>query len=359
MSDHRYEGAPCFLYAPEGQADLVFVDYFPSLQSIASWSIWNQPIHLQHPVPAFFIAPIHGKGLGMIAQRPINAGEMIVTERPVWAGRSRISCAADQTNANGIFHRAAIRGLSEPSRIAFFALANSYPPAQYDVVPGILNTNCLGITVPTRDSRAQQNPGSRTDTETYIACFPTLSRANHDCTPNAHYVFSPATFAGEFRAIRNIAAGEEITITYTSLCAPSAERCAFLATTRFFDCRCATCALPAAQLRVSDARRMCIREMLVKIEEARFPPRIPISELREAVGWARSEGLRVEEGRLLLCGSQVLTVYDGLDVAMGWAKEARKVFETIEGARSEYLRKLDDAYRVHQRMAAAPRPLNI
>jgi SET domain-containing protein len=37
---------------------------------------------------------------------------------------------------------------------------------------------------------------------------------NHDCRPNADYYFDPETLAQHIHAIRPIAAGEEITISY-------------------------------------------------------------------------------------------------------------------------------------------------
>lgn len=37
---------------------------------------------------------------------------------------------------------------------------------------------------------------------------------NHDCRPNAAYHFDPQTARMEVRAVRPIAAGEEITVSY-------------------------------------------------------------------------------------------------------------------------------------------------
>ncbi|KAI0951697.1 hypothetical protein AcV7_007721 [Taiwanofungus camphoratus] len=359
LSDHRYEGAPCFLYLPEGRKDIVFTDYLANLRVIAKWPIWKQNPPMQCHPPSFRVQQVPEKGLGMVAVRAIPTGELIIAERPICVGRRIISCAADQTNANGVFRRAALRGLSSTSRAAILALANSYPSPEFDTIPGILNTNCLAVRVTAEPAAQAKQEVDGEESVTYVGCFPTLSRANHDCAPTANYVFAFATFTGEFRAIRDIAAGEEITITYTPLSAPRAERRAFLARTRFFACTCATCALPPAKARESDARRVRIRDLLRKIEGARFPPRVPLQELQEAVGWARVEGLRVEEAQLLLCGSQVLTVYDELGVAVAWAREARRLFALIEGERSENIRKLDDADRVHHLMTGAPRMLRI
>ncbi|KAH9949138.1 SET domain-containing protein [Amylocystis lapponica] len=366
ISDVRYEGAPGFLYLPSGNPDIVFVDYLPSLGTIAEWPIWTRPHPPQPPpwenAPSFRVQEVPGKGMGMVAVRPIKAGELILAERPLYAARRTLSCAADQTNANGFFYRAALRGLSSRARTIILGLANTYPAGEYDVVPGILNSNCLEIRLPSVSPWANMITDIATDTrdaEAYAGCFPTLSRANHDCTPSANYAFAPGTFVGELRAARDLRAGEEITIAYAPLCATRAERRTFLSNTRFFACACATCALPPAGVLASDTRRMRVRELLSRLEGARFPPRVPLEELRAALGWAREEGLRVEEARVLLSGSQVLTVYEQLAVAVEWAREARRVFAMVEGADSDSLRRLDDADRVHQIMATSRTTLRI
>lgn len=41
-----------------------------------------------------------------------------------------------------------------------------------------------------------------------------VSRFNHDCRPNADYWFDPETLAQHIHATRNIAVGEEISLTY-------------------------------------------------------------------------------------------------------------------------------------------------
>lgn len=41
-----------------------------------------------------------------------------------------------------------------------------------------------------------------------------VSRLNHDCRPNAAYHFNTDTGKMEVRAVRDITAGEEITVSY-------------------------------------------------------------------------------------------------------------------------------------------------
>lgn len=41
-----------------------------------------------------------------------------------------------------------------------------------------------------------------------------VSRLNHDCRPNADYHWDPETLTQHIHAVRPIAAGEEITVSY-------------------------------------------------------------------------------------------------------------------------------------------------
>ncbi|KAJ7463077.1 hypothetical protein B0H11DRAFT_1690369, partial [Mycena galericulata] len=63
-------------------------------------------------------------------------------------------------------------------------------------------------------------------------------KANHDCTPNAHYSFCAQTFTGRFHAVRPIPEGEQITIGYTDLLAPRKRRQEDLSAKYRFACAC-------------------------------------------------------------------------------------------------------------------------
>ncbi|EJD51244.1 hypothetical protein AURDEDRAFT_41952, partial [Auricularia subglabra TFB-10046 SS5] len=93
---------------------------------------------------------------------------------------------------------------------------------------GIFHTNNMELDVtPEPDARHR-----------FVGCFPVLARANHDCGPSANYYFVFGTFCGELRAARDIAAGEEITISYCDLLRPRRERQDRLQSLFAFRCRC-------------------------------------------------------------------------------------------------------------------------
>eukprot|EP01048_Picozoa_sp_COSAG05_P012851 COSAG05_NODE_1320_length_5193_cov_4.563997_2_plen_497_part_00 len=62
---------------------------------------------------------------------------------------------------------------------------------------------------------------------------------NHSCNPNTFVAFYGRTV--QFRCIREVAKGEEITITYTDLYLPRPVRRAKLLTSHCFECSCARC----------------------------------------------------------------------------------------------------------------------
>ncbi|KAK0227943.1 hypothetical protein IW262DRAFT_1347921 [Armillaria fumosa] len=88
------------------------------------------------------------------------------------------------------------------------------------------------------------------------------SRANHDCCPNTNFFFSTPTFTGEFRAMRKVAKGEEITVTYISLDDPKQTRQRALQDGYHFTCTCETCSAPSG---ASDMRRSELSALMEKM----------------------------------------------------------------------------------------------
>jgi len=74
-----------------------------------------------------------------------------------------------------------------------------------------------------------------------IGCglFPSASMFNHSCEPNCVFVCNGRELS--IRTVRAVAAGEQLSYTYTQLYQPSASRQQELLDSRFFNCRCARC----------------------------------------------------------------------------------------------------------------------
>ena len=79
-----------------------------------------------------------------------------------------------------------------------------------------------------------------------LSIFPTSSMVNHSCRPNAVAIFDLVGASGaacriNIRAIRPIASGEEVCISYIGLTQKSAMRRQVLKQDYFFDCQCEAC----------------------------------------------------------------------------------------------------------------------
>ncbi|KAJ7099445.1 hypothetical protein B0H15DRAFT_944861 [Mycena belliarum] len=296
VADDRLPGDAHYLFLPPKNAHIVFVDSLESVQTISKWALWDEPPPSPLPDPPFLIQDCGAMGVGMCARRPIARGELIMLERPVYVSNPNVRIHIDQKAA---FYTGALAGLSPTTQAAIAALRNAHPVSD-DVshLRGILLTNALAAKVP------------HTATP-YPALFPYLCRANHACTPNAHYTFDATTCTGYLHALRAVAAGEEITIGYTDLAAPRAQRRAELRTRYAFECTCAACGLPEARGAASDARRAAIGAYLTRMKTGgKVPPGAHRAAVEVLVRAAEEEGL-VECASILALSALRIAQRDG------------------------------------------------
>jgi hypothetical protein len=122
-------------------------------------------------------------------------------------------------------------GLSSPAELAPFGIASA--GALVDMLSRFA-TNALGLSDPALAPLG-------------VYASPPVALLNHACAPNAAAVFPElgAEPGREVRvrvvAIRDIAAGEEITTAYVDTTLPTALRRAALSETYRFDCSCSLC----------------------------------------------------------------------------------------------------------------------
>jgi hypothetical protein len=84
----------------------------------------------------------------------------------------------------------------------------------------------------------------------------TASFVINSCGPNARFDWNLTSFTGSVHAVRPIAAGEEVTVSYTHLLTSRDTRRARLRDSHLFECNCAFCCLPhACDIASSDQRR--------------------------------------------------------------------------------------------------------
>ncbi|KAJ6504579.1 hypothetical protein C8R47DRAFT_151451 [Mycena vitilis] len=326
--------APCYLYVPQGKNTTVVVDTSRSILDLVERSPWKDPLRAHKP--AFKIKQVEGKGLGMVATRPIKAGELVIAERPVYIQRFdevTLQIPTDYTYFNGRLVLGALEGLAPASQNAFRALKNVHG-AENHVLWGTLKTNAIRH----RMDADYKGPD-------YAGLFPSMSRANHSCTPNLQFIFSAETFAGEFRAVKPIAPKEELCMNYTDVLAPRLMRQSELEQRYGFQCECTACSAGSFE---SDRRRAQISEAVQVLEAAMVKDghagNAPISatEMEEAIRLAEREGLMVNAAQMYVYGTSRLLWLRDIPRAKQWSVAAGKRMTLFEGKRSPSVKTMSE-----------------
>ena len=198
----------------------------------------------------FEVAPFPDRGLGLRAVEDIQEGELVLTERHV--GRSLVK----------LLHRT-----RDPDIIRYLANRKEGP------IPAALK-NLVNTEVGEENKSAvlalyDPNPEGPADeklTRIYIknewadGLFLTCSRMNHSCKP-AVQMSSDDEVESEVRAMREIKAGEEITVSYlrSSDLGIKEERAEKLWKGWGFQCVCSVCSLSGAARGRNDRLRWNIR----------------------------------------------------------------------------------------------------
>ncbi|RYP71759.1 hypothetical protein DL770_008077 [Monosporascus sp. CRB-9-2] len=165
--------------------------------------------------------------MGCFATRDIAVGSVILVEQPLLVVRE------DGPIRNLI---QAFDALNEDQQREFFTLHPDDDMAKYFKVDSIFSANCFYLYDAPGDTDEPGNNG----------VFAQASRFNHSCDPNVSYglTWSPGNWAS--RAKRNIRAGEELTINYTSIAYPLKRRQDELLYGWGFECQCSACVEDAA-----------------------------------------------------------------------------------------------------------------
>ena len=188
---------------------------------------------------AFAVVPVAGKGVGCVATRDIHVGERLLAERPLIAIEH--STVARCRGWSGPLE-AALCALTSAERQTFFALSqNSLRFGTEKSMEGVFRTNSMPF------RRASDQPVS--------GIFATAARLNHSCDPCATYKYNHALGMMTVHAIKNIASGTELTVSYGfegSLLRNDRQR--RLRDSFGFECTCSKCSLSGAALQESERR---------------------------------------------------------------------------------------------------------
>lgn len=181
----------------------------------------------------YAIREIAGKGKGLVATTRIAKGTRLLSEAPVF------TVPRDNSNIQaleGIVENE-VKRLNDDQRREFFDLTNIHGNAHSRAL-GIARTNVLPL-----GSNAR-----------YGGLFIEASRINHSCRHNSQNTWNENIKRLTVHALRDIEAGQEITISYLASTSEYADRQRFLKEKFKFECRCELCSLPRAQRKRSDAR---------------------------------------------------------------------------------------------------------
>nr|GAT49083.1 predicted protein [Mycena chlorophos] len=210
--------------------------------------------------PGWRVAPIPGKGVGLVATRALKQGEIILTERPLLIIPAFVDCPVPEsfTQEQKMQHvfdewerfaQPSVERMTEWRRRVFFELYNGDRESGSGPIMGVVQTNGIGL----RDLQ----PGVGGKLGAYVAVCEMISRLNHSCSPNTQPIFSRTQFAYNLYAVRDVAEGEELTWQYTPTLQPQAERAEACAAYGFI-CDCPFCTAAPERIAQSDARRQAI-----------------------------------------------------------------------------------------------------
>ncbi|KAJ7030029.1 hypothetical protein C8F04DRAFT_1236771 [Mycena alexandri] len=276
------------------------------------------PQPLMHPAtPTFCVATFSGKGMGLVSTRALKMGDLILNERPLLLAPQAMpiyrpkNCTDQEHLQRGLAElekhiKIALERMRPASRAAYLSLANSCK--KEGLIVGLFLTNGLEL--------AGLRPGVQGPAGNYSAVCKDISRLNHrqvrvamknlltltvlaSCSPNASTSFDMASFSYRLYAVRDIAAGEELTYQYTDVEVPASERRKVLKGYDFV-CACSACKDAPA----SDARRATIAsgESLCRaLIEKSFADDALVAKCRAHIALILKEGLE----HIILHGSLI------------------------------------------------------
>ena len=190
--------------------------------------------------PPFIQSQIPGRGLGLVANKTLHRGDLILSNTPLYIVDESLYEELD-LQKRAPFQEKAIKQLPPSSSKKFMDLCGHWGG---DHIDDVINTNSFAIDL-----------WEGTEHETAInIVLPEISRFNHDCRPNAQYHFDIETLTHHVQALRPIAPGEELTVTYIDPVQTRQRRQEELHWNWGFKCSCSSCTQANAVAAASDTR---------------------------------------------------------------------------------------------------------
>ncbi|KAI2611877.1 SET domain-containing protein [Hypoxylon sp. NC1633] len=253
---------------------------------------------------------LEGKGLGVLANRTIRRGEVVMLRYPVlllvsYQGLWR------QGDVLRLLHRAAVQ-LPPLQSMQMLQLARS--KGGY-VVDDIVNTNAFGVLL-----AGVEHSGLYLD----------VSRLNHACKPNMFSRFSPTTLGMEVVAYRDIEPGEELTFSYLPLNLLSEQRQSLIREWGF-NCTCSLCS-SRHESTVSDRRRSRIQDLLAELDRPELRNHEAVEKrIAEILNLCEKESLEAQVGDFCTIVAEVYSSMGDVDLARRYGELAVKELRHFAG----------------------------
>jgi hypothetical protein len=281
----------------------------------------------------FSVAAIKGKGFGLVATQLIPRATTIMLDAPRIIASAEFPQHLSRTQGSRLFDRA-LGQLPAADRELVLGLDKSLGGSD---IEDIMKTNAFAC---------QFHDGG--EDEAYMCLFPNVARINHACRPNAHARFVPKTLLMEIKALRDIAPGEEIGISYGRVDLKQKERKKLYKQGWNFECTCDMCTASQYDIAGSDQRRARFAQLRKKLENltpATYDAQQIVAWEKEVMEVSAKEGLDV----LLAADYERLAyVYAGHGMAkdaMTWAQKAKESlleWTIVDGGPDNQVRRIED-----------------
>ncbi|KAG9194604.1 hypothetical protein G6011_04639 [Alternaria panax] len=277
-----------------------------------------------------------GKGKGLVTTRAVKKGERILLDTAHIIASSHFPPQVTHLQGKALLS-AAIDQLPQTDRDLVLALDQSLGGSK---VEDIMKTNAFACQLADGDVD-----------DAYMCLFPSVARINHACQPNAHARFVPKTMSMEIKAQRDIAAGEEIGISYGRIDLKHADRQALYREGWNFGCTCPLCTASQYEIAGSDQRRTRfaqLRRMLENLTAETYDAQQTVAWEKEVMEIGLREGL---ETLLAQDYERLAYVYAGhgmMEDARRWAKMAKESlleWVVVDGGPENQVRRIEELLR--------------
>jgi hypothetical protein len=284
----------------------------PFAAGIISANFITRTGKLLPPRDGLQVRSVAGKGKALFTTKLIKKGETILLDPARIIASSHFPARVSHSQGRVLFNSALDRLPSEDHKMVA-ALDQSLGGSP---IEDVMKTNSFACRL------ADGNVDNA-----YLCLFPSVSRINHACQPNALARFVSKKLSMEVKAKRDIVAGEEINISYGRVDLTREERQELYRDGWHFECTCSLCMASHDEVRASDERRVRfarLKQMLQNLTAETYNAKQIVEWEKEIMSIAHSEGLEV---LLAEDYERLAYVYAGhgmVNEARRWAEKAKQ-----------------------------------